>query len=128
VDFDTTTGEMRTASRVVGEGEFGEFAFTGLHVVTNQTERRVELLEIDRGERMVLKPSRMRSGERRRRTGARPRPGTDEGGPVADATNPTPAAPAKHAARGESERQQSSRPLPPRRWTRSSTPPRSART
>lgn len=62
VDFDSTTGEMRTASRVVGEGEFGEFAFTGLHVVTNQTERRVELLEIDRGEKIVLKPSRMRTG------------------------------------------------------------------
>lgn len=61
VDFDTTTGEMRTASRVVGEGEFGEFAFTGLRVVTNQTERRVELLEIDRGEQIVLKPTRMRA-------------------------------------------------------------------
>ncbi|MBL8762056.1 MAG: hypothetical protein JNL50_12220, partial [Phycisphaerae bacterium] len=62
VEFDTTTGEMRTASRVVGEGEFGEFAFTGLHVVTNQSERRVELLEIDRGEKIVLRPARLRSG------------------------------------------------------------------
>lgn len=92
VDFDTTTGEMRTAGRVVGEGEFGEFAFTGLHVVTNQTERRVELLEIDRGERIVLKPGNMRS---RGGVGApgTSKPGTSEGGPVADATSSASATP-----------------------------------
>lgn len=85
IDFDSTTGEMRTASRVVGEGQFGEFAFTGLHVVTNQTDRRVELMEIDRGEKIVLKPRNMRSGGGVGAPG-KSKPGTNEGGPVADAT------------------------------------------
>lgn len=92
VDFDTTTGEMRTSSRVVGEGQFGEFAFTGLHVVTNQTDRRVELMEIDRGEKIVLKPRNMRSGSDVGAPG-KAKAGTNEGGPVADANNSAPAAP-----------------------------------
>ncbi len=90
IDFDSTTGEMRTASRVVGEGQFGEFAFTGLHVVTNQTDRRVELMEIDRGEKIVLKPRNMRSAGGVGAPG-KSKPGTNDGGPVADANNPTPA-------------------------------------
>lgn len=92
VDFDTTTGELRTSSRVVGEGQFGEFAFTGLHVVTNQTDRRVELMEIDRGEKIVLKPRNMRSGDGVGAPG-KSKPGTNEGGSVADATSSAPAAP-----------------------------------
>lgn len=97
VDFDSTTGEMRTASRVVGEGEFGEFAFTGLHMVTNQTERRVELLEIDRGEKIVLKPSRMRAGgggAAAEKTDAKAEPKVEAGKPE---TTPTPANPATSA-------------------------------
>lgn len=98
VDFDSTTGEMRTASRVVGEGEFGEFAFTGLHVVTNQTERRVERLEIDRGEKIVLKPSRMRASgggatsKAEVKTQPMPEGGTPEATPAP--ANPATSAPA----------------------------------
>lgn len=65
VDFDTTTGEMRTASRVEGEGSFGRFAFTGMHAVTNQSEKRIELLEIDRGEMIVLRPNHLGPGGQR---------------------------------------------------------------
>lgn len=62
IDFDSTLGELTTDSRVVGHGDFGEFSFTGMHVVTNQTAHRVELLEIGRGERIVLKPKGLRRG------------------------------------------------------------------
>lgn len=65
IDFDTTTGELRTASRVEGEGSFGRFAFTGMHAVTNQSEKRIELLEIDRGEKIVLRPNHLGPGGQR---------------------------------------------------------------
>ena len=54
LSFDLELGELRTEERVVVRSEAFEVAGTGLHLVWNQADNRVETLTIDQGEEFVL--------------------------------------------------------------------------
>lgn len=57
VEFDMDLGELRTEHKLSLAGEDVELSGTGLHLIWNQADNRLEQLSITRGERLALQVS-----------------------------------------------------------------------
>jgi lipopolysaccharide export system protein LptA len=87
LQFDLELGELKTDDRVTVDSDDFEIAGTGLHLIWNQTDNRIETLTIARGEQFVLYAA---AGLFGMATKDERGPADAEAAPAAEATKPEP--------------------------------------
>ena len=96
VDFDLAVGQLETPGRLTVTSDTIEFAGSGVNAFVNEPQQRIDVLTIDRGEKLVYTPQASAATDTTPTTSARAPP-TESQVAVVDATTATPAEPSASA-------------------------------